>query len=120
MVSSATMRCGHTSADGPQIRTTRRHRFQIADRVKLTATTARDPSRCHVLRDGSRMPLAAFLADYDIVVNCVLQDTDAPLMLVTAGDLGSFAPGTLIVEVSCDEGMGFSWAGWWTAKTRAP
>jgi alanine dehydrogenase len=69
-----------------------------------------DPSRCHLLRDGSRVPVAAFLAEHDIVVNCVLQDTDAPLMFVTADDLGSFAPGTLIVDVSCDEGMGFSWA----------
>src|SRR5216683_1863857 len=69
-----------------------------------------DPSRCHVLRGTGRIPLAAFLAEHDIVVNCVLQDTDAPLMFVTSGELGSFAPGSLIVDVSCDEGMGFSWA----------
>jgi alanine dehydrogenase len=69
-----------------------------------------DPSRCQVLREGSRVPLAAFLAEHDIVVNCVLQDTDAPLMFVTSDDLGSFRPGSLIVDVSCDEGMGFSWA----------
>ncbi len=68
------------------------------------------PSRCHVLRGTSRIPLPDFLAQHDIVVNCVLQDTDAPLMFVTAGDLASFAPGSLIVDVSCDEGMGFSWA----------
>ena len=71
---------------------------------------ADDPSRCHALREGGRVPLAAFLAEHDIVVNCVLQDTDAPLMFVTSDDLGSFAPGSLIVDVSCDEGMGFSWA----------
>jgi alanine dehydrogenase len=69
-----------------------------------------DPSRCHVLREGSRVPVAAFLAEHDIVVNCVLQDTDAPLMFVTSDELGAFAPGTIIVDVSCDEGMGFSWA----------
>ena len=69
-----------------------------------------DPSRCQVLREGSRVPLAAFLAEHDIVVNCVLQDTDAPLMFVTTDDLGSFRSGSLIVDVSCDEGMGFSWA----------
>ena len=69
-----------------------------------------DPSRCHVLRGTSRIPLSDFLAGHDIVVNCVLQDTDAPLMFVTAGELGSFARGSLIVDVSCDEGMGFSWA----------
>jgi alanine dehydrogenase len=69
-----------------------------------------DPSRCHVLRGTSRIPLSDFLAEHDIVVNCVLQDTDTPLMFVTTGDLASFAPGSLIVDVSCDEGMGFSWA----------
>ena len=69
-----------------------------------------DPSRCHALPDTGRIPLAAFLAEHDIVVNCVLQDTDAPLMFVTTGELGSFARGSLIVDVSCDEGMGFGWA----------
>ena len=44
------------------------------------------------------------------MVNCVLQDTDAPMIFVTLEDLGFFAPGSLIVDVSCDAGMGFSWA----------
>lgn len=56
------------------------------------------------------MALAPFLAENDIVVNCVLQDTDAPLTFLTEQDLGAFLPGSLIVDVSCDEGMGFSWA----------
>ncbi len=71
---------------------------------------ADEPSRCHALCETGRMPLAAFLARHDIVVNCVLQDTDAPLMFVTIDEVDSFAPGSLIVDVSCDEGMGFSWA----------
>ncbi len=71
---------------------------------------ADDPSRCHALREGGRVPLAAFLAEHDIVVNCVLQDTEAPLMFVASDELDSFASGSLIVDVSCDEGMGFSWA----------
>jgi alanine dehydrogenase len=69
-----------------------------------------DPGRSHALCESGTMPLAAFLAEHDIVVNCVLQDTDAPLMFLTGGDLGSFAPGSLIIDVSCDEGMGFDWA----------
>jgi alanine dehydrogenase len=68
------------------------------------------PGRSRALPDGGAVPLAAFLAGHDIVVNCVLQDTDAPLMFVTGEDLDSFAPGSLLVDVSCDEGMGFSWA----------
>jgi alanine dehydrogenase len=71
---------------------------------------AGDPSRSHALCESGTIPMAAFLAEHDIVVNCVLQDTDAPLIFVTCGDLDSFAPGSLIVDVSCDEGMGFDWA----------
>jgi alanine dehydrogenase len=71
---------------------------------------ADDPNRSYALSDSGRVPLASFIADHDIVVNCVLQDTDNPLMFVTEDDLGAFAPGTLIIDVSCDEGMGFSWA----------
>ena len=59
--------------------------------------------------DGS-VPLAEFLADHDIIVNCVLQNPDAPLMFMTDSDLARLTPGSLIVDVSCDEGMGFSWA----------
>ena len=68
------------------------------------------PGRCQALGEGGRVPLAAYLAGFDIVVNCVLQDTDAPLMFVTCDDLAAFAPGSLIVNVSCDAGMGFGWA----------
>lgn len=53
---------------------------------------------------------AELLARHDIVVNCVLQDTDAPLMFVSDNELGLFAPGTLFVDVSCDAGMGFECA----------
>jgi alanine dehydrogenase len=60
--------------------------------------------------DDGVVPVARVLADNDIVVNCVLQDPDAPLIFVTEEDLPSFAPGSLIVDVSCDVGMGFSWA----------
>jgi alanine dehydrogenase len=69
-----------------------------------------DPSHSHALRHGSRVPLASFLAEHDIVVNCVLQNPDAPLTFVTDDGLAAFTPGSLIVDVSCDEGMGFSWA----------
>ena len=40
----------------------------------------------------------------------MLQDTDAPLMFLTDADLPRLRPGTLVVDVSCDEAMGFSWA----------
>jgi alanine dehydrogenase len=71
---------------------------------------ASQPGRSRALDDRGPVPLAEYLAGHDIVVNCVLQDTDVPLMFVTGDDLGLFSPGSLIIDVSCDEGMGFSWA----------
>ena len=64
----------------------------------------------HALTANGSVPLAGFLAEHDIIVNCVLQDTAAPVMFMTDDDLADITPGTLIVDVSCDEAMGFSWA----------
>jgi alanine dehydrogenase len=69
-----------------------------------------DASRAVVGDSSEPGPLAGFLTGFDVVVNCILQDTDAPLMFVMNDELDRFAPGTLFVDVSCDEGMGFEWA----------
>ena len=69
-----------------------------------------DHTNLEVISDGGTTPMVEFLAQHDIVVNCVLQDPEAPFMFVTHSDLRLFDPGTVIVDVSCDEGMGFEWA----------
>jgi alanine dehydrogenase len=69
-----------------------------------------DPRRSTVVTEDGTVPLARFLASRDIVVNCVLQDTSAPLTFLIEEDLAGFRPGSLLVDVSCDEGMGFTWA----------
>ncbi|MGD9960173.1 N(5)-(carboxyethyl)ornithine synthase [Nocardioides sp.] len=68
------------------------------------------PHLSHVITDRGRVPLAPYLAENDIIVNCTLQDTAQPLTYLTTEDLPLFRRGSLIVDVSCDEGMGFSWA----------
>jgi alanine dehydrogenase len=69
-----------------------------------------DDDGSFVLTEDGRVPLADFLAEHDVVVNCVLQDPNAPLIFLDDDGLAAFRPGSLIVDVSCDEGMGFSWA----------
>lgn len=69
-----------------------------------------NPRHSRALTDTGRVPLSEFLGDHDVIVNCVLQDTNAPLTFLTNEDLDTIDPGTLIVDVSCDEGMGFEWA----------
>jgi alanine dehydrogenase len=64
----------------------------------------------HVITERGREPLPAYLAENDIVVNCTLQDTANPLVYLQTEDLAGFRPGSVIVDVSCDLGMGFSWA----------
>ena len=71
---------------------------------------AADERSARVLAPSGSLPFADFLASYDIVVNCVLQDTDAPITFVRTADLELFKRGALIVDVSCDDGMGFEWA----------
>jgi len=68
------------------------------------------PYSSEVLTESGRVPLAPFLAESDIVVNCTLQDPNRPLLYLREADLAAFRPGSLIVDVSCDEGMGFEWA----------
>jgi alanine dehydrogenase len=69
-----------------------------------------DPSRNQVDTANGPEPLAGYLAAHDIIVNCVLQDPNRPMMFLDRSDLEVLAPGTLVVDVSCDEGMAFAWA----------
>ncbi|MFI6980474.1 N(5)-(carboxyethyl)ornithine synthase [Embleya sp. NPDC050154] len=69
-----------------------------------------DPSRLDALTEDGPVPLGAHLAGYDIVVNCIRQDTDAPLTFVLNRDLPAYRPGSFFIDVSCDDGMGFEWA----------
>lgn len=71
---------------------------------------ADDPFLSTVNTEDGPVPLAPFLADHDIVVNCTLQDPNAPLTYLRLADLAAFRPGSLIVDVSVDPGMGFEWA----------
>ena len=60
--------------------------------------------------DHQPRPFVEELVDADIIVNGMLQDTDHPLMLVPEEQNDRLRPNCLIVDVSCDEGMGFSFA----------
>jgi len=73
-------------------------------------TDGGSPVSFALTEDDGRVPLAGYLAEHDIVVNCVLQDPNAPLTFLYDEDLAAFRSGSLIIDVSCDEAMGFSWA----------
>src|SRR6185369_8804254 len=79
-------------------------------RIRQFDHDAESPYLSHVITERGRVPLPDYLAENDIVVNCTLQDTDAPLTFLSLADLSLFRRGSLVVDVSCDEGMGFEWA----------
>jgi len=93
---------------------TRRPAAAVADPIPGVelVTFERDPDHPSqpLELDAPHESVAEFLADHDVIVNCMLQDPDRPLNLVHNDDLGLFRPGTLFVDVACDEGMGFEWA----------
>lgn len=50
------------------------------------------------------------LAGYDVIVNCILQDTNRPLMYIQGDELKKLKPRSHILDISCDEGLGFDFA----------
>ena len=60
--------------------------------------------------DGRRRHLIESLAEADVTVNGILQNPERPFMYLAEGEERHLKPGSLIVDVSCDEGMGFPFA----------
>nr|MBD3622021.1 NAD(P) transhydrogenase subunit alpha [Sunxiuqinia sp.] len=63
-----------------------------------------------VEHDGSVRPLSDLIGESEIIINGTYQDTDNPVNFVTADEKATLKPGSLIIDVSCDEGMGFYFA----------
>jgi N5-(carboxyethyl)ornithine synthase len=63
-----------------------------------------------VEHDGTESPLSDLISQADIIVNGTFQDTDHPIDYVTEEEGSCLRPGCLIIDVSCDEGMGFFFA----------
>ncbi len=63
-----------------------------------------------VEHDGSEQPLIDLINQSEIIVNGTLQEPDHPILFVSEDEISRLKPGCLIIDVSCDEGMGFSFA----------
>ena len=60
--------------------------------------------------DGTEQPLVDLIIQSEIIVNGTLQEPDHPIIFVTEDEISYLKPGCLIIDVSCDEGMGFFFA----------
>jgi len=69
-----------------------------------------EPRMLVVERDGSERPLLDLISESEIIINGIYQNTDDPTDFVKENEKSRLKPGTLIIDVSCDEGMGFYFA----------
>ncbi|PJE56116.1 N(5)-(carboxyethyl)ornithine synthase [Marinomonas sp. BSi20584] len=63
-----------------------------------------------VEHDGTIRPLTELIGETDIIVNGTFQETDHPTNFIIESEAASLKPNCLIIDVSCDEGMGFFFA----------
>ena len=78
--------------------------------VRIREGNEGEPRMLVVEHDGSERPLIDLISESDIIVNGTLQDPDHPMLFVSKEEESHFKPGCLIIDVSCDEGMGFDFA----------
>ncbi|MFL1897457.1 N(5)-(carboxyethyl)ornithine synthase [Aquimarina sp. 2-A2] len=78
--------------------------------TRLRKGNKNEPRLIVVEHDGSERSLLDVINESEIIINGTYQDTDDPIDYVTADEKAMLQPGTLIIDVSCDEGMGFYFA----------
>jgi len=63
-----------------------------------------------VEHDGTERPLNDLISESDIIVNGTFQETDNPVDFLIEAESSYLKTNSLIIDVSCDEGMGFFFA----------
>jgi len=71
----------------------------------------KDEARMVVVQhDGSKTALSELISKSDIIINGIFQDTQKPTHFINEDESSSLKNDSLIIDVSCDEGMGFFFA----------
>jgi N5-(carboxyethyl)ornithine synthase len=78
--------------------------------VRLRPSSEGGEEQVVVEHDGTERPFIDLLGEADIIVNGIFQNPNHPMMFVTEAETSRLKRGCLIIDVSCDEGMGFSFA----------
>ena len=78
--------------------------------VKIRAGRAGEARMMVEEHDGTARPLNNLISEADIIVNGTFQVPEDPLDFVLEEERSCLKPKSLIIDVSCDEGMGFFFA----------
>ncbi len=84
-------------------------REEVLDCEYVRIREGRDGEARMVLteHDGSEEPLHDLISQSEIIVNGTFQDPDHPMLFISEDEIFDLIPGCLIIDVSCDENMGF-------------
>lgn len=69
-----------------------------------------EPRMMVIEHDGTKKPLTDLISQSDIIINGIFQDTQNPTDFIIEKESSYLKPKSLIIDVSCDEGMGFFFA----------
>lgn len=78
--------------------------------VRIKKGKGNQPRMLIVEHDGTERPLLDLISESEIIINGLFQDTDDPINYVNEDEKSRLKPGSLIIDVSCDENMGFYFA----------
>lgn len=78
--------------------------------VTLKMGGKNEPRMLVVEHDGSQRALTDVISEAGIIINGTFQDPNNPIDFVLEGEKSCLKQGCLIIDVSCDEGMGFYFA----------
>lgn len=78
--------------------------------ARIRKGVGNEPRLIVVEHDGTERPLIDLIHESEIIVNGTYQDTSDQMDYVKEEEKDMLRPGTLIIDVSCDEGMGFYFA----------
>ena len=78
--------------------------------VRIKKGTEGNARMLVVEHDGSERSLTELIRESEIIINGTFQNPNNPLNFVTHEEKSCLKKGSLIIDVSCDEGMGFYFA----------
>ncbi|MEH6534346.1 MAG: N(5)-(carboxyethyl)ornithine synthase [Photobacterium frigidiphilum] len=78
--------------------------------VRVRAGSEGEARMVVVDHDGTTRSLTDLISEADIIVNGTYQNTENPTDFVIEAESACLKPNSLIIDVSCDEGMGFFFA----------
>ena len=78
--------------------------------VRIRKGEGNEPRLLIVEHEGLERPLLDLINESEIIINGTYQDIDDPINFVNEDEKSKLKAGTLIIDVSCDEGMGFYFA----------